>query len=72
MSNQKDRYTLVRGYYKVTPYGNRLATEEIDCKTKREAQELADILTMEEKVISYIFDNVNRKRVPINKIDIND
>ena len=59
MNKQKDRYILVRGYYKVTPYGNLLTTEEIDCKTVKEAQDLASILTTDEKILSYIFDNIN-------------
>ena len=42
----KERYTLVRAYYKATEFGNRLTTEEIDCKTKQEAVDLASILTM--------------------------
>ena len=62
----KERYTLVRAYYKATEFGNRLTTEEIDCKTKQEAVDLASILTMEEKTMSYIFDNASNKRMTID------
>ena len=63
---QKERYTLVRSYYKVTALYTRLATEEIGCKTLKEATDLASILTMEEKVMSYIFDNVANKKLTID------
>ena len=62
----KERYTLVRGYYKATEFGNRLTTEEIGCKTLKEATDLASILTMEEKVMSYIFDNAANKKLTID------
>ena len=61
----KLRYTLVRGYWEVTAFGNRLTTEEIDCKTLKEAVDLASILTLEEKFISYIFDNVKQKKLTL-------
>lgn len=61
----KPRYTLFRGYYQVTALGNRLTTESIDCKTKQEAVELASILTFEEKILSYIFDNVAHKKMTL-------
>ena len=62
----QERYTLVRSYYKATEFGSRLATEEIGCKTLKEATDLASILTMEEKVMSYIFDHAANKRVTID------
>ena len=61
-----ERYTLVRGYYKVTEFGNRLTTEEIGCKTLKEAVDLASILTIEEKIMSYIFDNAAHKKLTID------
>ena len=59
------RYTLVRAYYEATPFGSRLTTESIDCKTRQEAVELGSILTQEEKFMSYIFDNVANKRLTL-------
>ena len=35
----KPRYTLTRVYYNRTPLGKRLATEEIDCKTLKDAKD---------------------------------
>lgn len=61
----KERYTLVRVHYESTDFGSRLTTEEIWCKTKQEAVDLASILTIEEKIFSYIFDNVTGKRLTL-------
>ena len=62
----KARYTLVRVYYKQEFITRTLASEEIDCKTLKDAVELGTILTEEEKVLgSYIFDNVSHKRLTL-------
>lgn len=62
----KLRYTLVRVYHKVTEFGNRLSTEELDCKTLNEAIELGECLSIEEKCLgSYIFDNVRNKKLTL-------
>lgn len=62
----KARYTLVRVYCKRGIITCTLATEEIDCKTLKDAVELGAILTEEEKVLgSYIFDNVSHKRLTL-------
>lgn len=62
----KLRYTLVRVYYKQKLIKRSLTTEEIECKTLKEAVELGAILTEEEKVLgSYIFDNVTYKRLTL-------
>lgn len=61
----QDRYTLIRAYYDATAFGTRLKTEEIGCKTLREAVDLGSILTIEEKLLSYIFDNVSHKRLTL-------
>jgi hypothetical protein len=61
----KDRYTLVRVFRK-QDYFARLDTEEIECKTLKEAVELGSILTNEEKMLgSYIFDNVRREKLTL-------
>jgi len=61
-----ERYTLVRVYYTQGIICRKLATENINCKTLKEAVELGAILTEEEKVLgSYIFDNVSHKRVTL-------
>ena len=62
----KARYILVRVYYKQGIITRILATEEIDCKTLKDAVELGAILTEEEKALgSYIFDNVSHKRLTL-------
>ena len=62
----KARYTLTRVYY-IQGFNSRtLSTEEIECKTLKEAISLGYILTEEEKVLgSYIFDNVLHKRLTL-------
>lgn len=60
------RYTLVRVYYTQGIICRKLTTEEINCKTLKEAINLGAILTEEEKVLgSYIFDNVAHKRLTL-------
>ena len=62
----KDRYTLVRVFYKDGVVTRRLTTEEISCKTLKEAVSLGEILTEEEKILgSYIFDNVSHKKLTL-------
>ena len=62
----KPRYTLTRVYYNRTPLGKRLATEEIDCKTLKDAKDLGSCLSDEEKVLgSYIFDNVRHEKLTL-------
>ena len=66
MSNKKYRYTLVRVYYKPTEFGNRLSTEELECKTLTEAINLGECLSDLEKILgSYIFDNVRHKKLTL-------
>lgn len=70
MNSQKDRYTLVRVYYKNTEFGNRISIEEIDCKTLKDAIDLGSCLSEEEKVLgSYIFDNVRHKKLTLKGED---
>lgn len=63
----KLRYILVRVFYGKDSYGKRrLMTEELDCKTLKEAVALGEILTEEEKILgSYIFDNVAHKKLTL-------
>ena len=62
----KNRYTLVRVYYTQGIITRKSTTEEIECKTLKEAVKLGAILTEEEKVLgSYIFDNVSHKRLTL-------
>lgn len=62
----KERYTLVRIFYTQGIITKKLTTEEIQCKTLKEAKELGAILTEEEKVLgSYIFDNVAHKKLTL-------
>jgi hypothetical protein len=43
-----------------------LTTEEIECKTLKEAVELGTILTEEEKILGFhIFDNASHKRLTL-------
>ena len=58
------RYLLIRVYTdKIT---GRIKTEEIECKTLKEATALGSILTDEEKYLgSYIFDNVNHEHLTL-------
>ena len=65
-----NRYTLVRAYHEKveTPFGykTKLQTEDIPCKTLKEAIELGSCLSDEEKVLgSYIFDNVNHEKLTL-------
>ena len=61
-----ERYTLVKAYQTQGIICRKLATEEIKCKTLKEAVELGAILTEEEKVLgSYIFDNAAHKRLTL-------
>ena len=67
MNNQK-RYTLVRVFNKKedTIFGKRtrISTEEISCKTLKEALDLWSCLNEEEKILgSYVVDTVNNKTV---------
>lgn len=60
------RYTLVRVYYKVTEFGNRCSTEELECKTLTEAINLGECLNdLEKSLGSYIFDNVRHKKLTL-------
>lgn len=59
----KPRYILVRGYYSITD--KSLKTEEIECKTLKEAVDLGSILSLEESIMSYIFDTVNHKKLTL-------
>lgn len=65
----KCRYTLVRGYYQEVKGSlfNRteVRSEEIDCKTLKEAIELGSILSQDEKPLSYIFDNAAHKKLTL-------
>lgn len=61
----KLRYTLVRVFHNPNNFG-RLATEEVDYKTLKEATDFGSILTEEEKMLgSYIFDNVAHKKLTL-------
>ena len=60
----KPRYILVRGYRSSS--GNKeLKTEEIECNTLKEAVDLGSILSLEESILSYIFDTVNHKKLTL-------
>lgn len=60
----KLRYTLVRVY--IDKISGFYKTEEIDCKTLKEAVDLGSILTHEEQVSgSYIFDNAAYKKLTL-------
>ena len=66
----KGRYTLTRIYFEVEKdilgCRNRLKTEEIECKTLKEAIDLGTCLSDEEKKLgSYILDNVNHKKLTL-------
>lgn len=64
----KGRYTLTRIYFgeDIFGYRNRLKTEEIECKTLKEAIDLGTCLSDEEKKLgSYILDNVNHKKLTL-------
>ena len=59
----KSRYILVRGYH--SSIDNKIKTEEIECNTFKEAVDLGSILSLEESILSYIFDTVNRKKLTL-------
>lgn len=59
----KSRYILVRVYRSFKD--KNLKTEEIDCKTLKEAVDLGSILSLEESTTSYIFDTVNHKKLTL-------
>lgn len=66
MNNQK-RYILVRVFNKkedtIFSTRTRISTEEIGCKTLKEALDLWSCLNEEEKVLgSYVVDTVNNKK----------
>ena len=66
----KERYTLCRVYQTIKSdclgFNYKcLKTEEFPCKTLKEAIEMGSILTYEEKINSYIFDNVRHKRLTL-------
>lgn len=61
----KLRYTLVRVFTDIK-HNFRYDIEEIDCKTKKEAIDLGSILTKEEKILSYIMDNVRNEKLTLN------
>ena len=66
MNNQR-RYTLVRVFYKqentILGTTKHISTEEIGCKTLKEALDLWSCLNEEEKVLgSYVLDNANNKK----------
>lgn len=75
MANQKERYTLVRIFNKKTiTFGEKvyerlfpkLETEQINCKTLKDAVDLGSCLSEEEKILgSYIFDNVAHKKLTL-------
>lgn len=60
----KPKYILVRGYYSSIS-NKELKTEEIECKTLKEAVDLGSILSLEESIMSYILDNVNHKKLTL-------
>ena len=59
----KPRYILVRGYHSFID--NKIKTEEIECDTLKEAVDLGSILSLEESILSYIFDTVNHKKLTL-------
>lgn len=59
----KSRYILVRVYHSFID--KNLKTEEIDCKTLKEAIDLGSILSLEESIMSYILDTVNNKKLTL-------
>lgn len=62
---EQKRYTLVRLYHKQDYFSN-IGTEKIACKTLKEANELGELLTNEEKKLgSHILDNVTNKKIQL-------